>query len=293
MISEDEFVSFLRAKAPHYNERMVTVPGESFQYKLPGNQHGIPSQAKEIRLFKKAEEKKVPVGSERKASQSEADCLRDGKQMKKKKEKTESDHIHDWEKAASGQFAEQKVYDMLKKRFSREPCLLVHEFKENDLVKVIKENIDHEKKENLKNDNLIQRELNFFKITNRHFVELEKQITKMMETVTQDRFSEESKPALSKKIEEHTPGFDQLTESNKKNYMKNIESFLEKKFKDGAQYTKSKLKDAILGYFLNLTYTNSEYDLLLFLKVCKISIHTFTKIFYPFKNSGKFKVYPI
>ena len=268
MILDDEFMSFLRNNFPHYNERMVTIPGGSFQYKLPGDQHGIPSKAKEIRLLKFKEEKKI--GSTGKASQTDADYMKSGKQTKKA-EKTESDFIHSWEKAASGQVAEQKVYNMLQKRFPNVPCLLVHEFKENDLVKVIKENIDHEKKENPKNDDdLTQRELNFFKLTNRHFVELDKQITKMMKTVIQDRFSEDSKHNLSKKIEEDKPGFDKLTENNKKNYMKNIESFLEKKFKDGAQYTKSKLKDAILEHFLNLTYPNSEYDLLLVLKVCEI-----------------------
>ena len=52
-------------------------------------------------------------------------------------EKSESDFIHDWEKVATGQSAEQRVYDMLVKKFSNEPCLLVHEFKENDLIKVI------------------------------------------------------------------------------------------------------------------------------------------------------------
>ena len=53
MILEDEFLSFLRENYGYrYNEKMVTVPGLSFQYKLPGNQHGIPSEAKEIRQKK-------------------------------------------------------------------------------------------------------------------------------------------------------------------------------------------------------------------------------------------------
>ena len=61
MILEDEFLSFLRINFPHYNEKMVTVPGEGFQYKLPGNQHGIPSKAKEIRLKMAEEEKKYEM----------------------------------------------------------------------------------------------------------------------------------------------------------------------------------------------------------------------------------------
>ena len=259
-------MSFLRQHFPHYNEKMVTVPGDGFQYKLPGNQHGIPSKAKEIRLKKGEEEMK---NCKHKATPSYAAYMSGGKQ-KKKVEKSESDLVHTWEKLASGQFAEQRVYDMLVKRFSKEPCLLVHEFKESDLVKVIKENIDMEKKEN-KNNDLIQQEFKFFKLTNRHFFELEKQSNKMMETIIEERLFQDRKADILKKIREHKPGFGLLTESNQNNYLKNFESFLEKKFRDGAQFTKSKFKDIILEHLLYLTYPNSEYDLLLFLKVCAMS----------------------
>ena len=44
-------------------------------------------------------------------------------------------------------------------------------------------NIDNEKKENPKDNELTQREFQFFKLTNRHFDDLEKQITKMMEKI--------------------------------------------------------------------------------------------------------------
>ena len=129
-------MAFLRKNFPHYNERMVTVPGVSFQYNLPGNQHGIPNKAKEIRLTKMAVEKKYDVStssSNCKAPPNE-DNLKVGK-PKKKAEKIESDLVHDWQKAAAGKLAEQNVHDMLQRKFSNEPCLLVHEFKENDLVK--------------------------------------------------------------------------------------------------------------------------------------------------------------
>ena len=273
MILEDEFLSFLRENYGYrYNEKMVTVPGLSFQYKLPGNQHGIPSKAKEIRQKKMAEEKTYEDGRKQKARPSDDNVvyMRGGKQMKKE-EKTESVLVHSWQKAAAGQFAEQRVYAMLQKRFSNGPCVLVHGYKENDLVKVIKENIDKEKRENPKNTDLTQRELKFFKITNRHFHDIDEQITKMMDAFVEDRFFENSIPNILEKMKEDKPGFKLMTESNKTNYEKNIKTFLEKKFKDGAQYTKSKLKDIILEHFLNLTYPNSEFDLLLFLKViCRL-----------------------
>ncbi len=263
-IIEKEFLRFLKDTFPHFNEKMVTVP-ISFQYNL-GGQHGVPNIAKKIREKMAEEEKKVQVGSKHKENHSDGGNIRGGKQ-KIKMEKTESEIIHNWEKAASGQEAEQRVYDMLQKRFSNEPCLLVHEFKENDLVKVIKENIDNEKRENLKNNFLSQREFQFFQLTNRHFIELEKQINKMMETFIKDRFFEEDIQNILDKIEEDKPGHDLLTEKHKKNYLKNIGEFLKKKFKEGAQYTKCKLMEILLEHFLNKTYPNSEYDLMLFLKV--------------------------
>ena len=113
----------------------------------------------------------------------------------------------------------------------------------------------------------------------------------MMETVTEERFFKDSKADILKKIDEHKPGFNLLSESNQKKFVKNAEAFLEKKFKDGAQFTKSKLKDILLEHFLNLTYPNSEYDLLLLLKVYAIS-----KSFHisnPFTVSGKFNNFPV
>ena len=255
MILEEEFLTFLKIKFPHYNKKIITVPGEGFRYKLPGNQHGITNKAKEIRHKILKEEKKI----------------RKQKTNSNVSEKTESDFVHIWQRAALGQSAEQRVYDMLVRKFSNQPCLLVHGFKEDDLVKVVKENIDNEKKNNLKDNELtLKREFQFFKLTNRHFDLLVKQITKMMETVMEDRFFKESIPCILDKIEENKPGYDLLTDSNKKTYVKKIEDFLKKKLKDGAQCTKDKMNDILLEHFLNLTYPNSEYDLLLFLKVCEM-----------------------
>ena len=225
-----------------------------------------------------AEEEKInQVGC--KTNISDGDYMR-GEKQKKKTVKTESELVHNWEKAASGKEAEQKVYDMLQKRISNEPCLLVHEFKESELVKVIKENIDKKKKENLKEDDLTEREFQFFKLTNRHFVELKNKINKMMETVIKESFFEEDIPQILGKIEKDKPGNELLTDKQKKNYKKNIEEFLKKKFKDGAHYTKCKLMDIILEHFLNLTFPNSEYDLLLFLKVKVLYFKSFVLLIF-------------
>ena len=87
MILEDEFLNFLRKNFPHFKERMVSLPGMSFQYSLPGNQHGIPSKAKEIRQEKVKEEKVNEAGSNLRVTPTDVDNMRGGKQ-KKKPEKT-------------------------------------------------------------------------------------------------------------------------------------------------------------------------------------------------------------
>ena len=117
----DEYLTFLKANFPYYNEKMVSIPEISFQFSL--NQHGIPEKAKEIRL-KMEQEHKFKVGSKRKASPPDVDHMRG-----------ESELLNIWEQEALGQEAEQKVHDVLQKRFANEPVLLVHGFKENDLVK--------------------------------------------------------------------------------------------------------------------------------------------------------------
>ena len=92
---------------------MVTVP-VSFQFNIP---------------VKDAIEKKTKVThgivSER----------REGGEMEKCKEEK------DWYKAASGLRAEQKIFDKLQEQFSDQPCLLVNGFHEQDMIKVIREEI--------------------------------------------------------------------------------------------------------------------------------------------------------
>ena len=270
---DEEFLTFLTNTFPYFNEKMVTVP-ISFQYNL-GNQHGAPDKAKEIRKKKLAEEEEKHIMNKQKTTVT--DNREGGKQKKKKRpEKKEEELLHDWHKAAHGQMAEQKVFEMLQKRFSNEPCLLVHQFKESDLVRVIQENLDQKRRDaKLKNSNsvsgkdLTESEFQLSKVTNRHYYDFEEQIIRMMDQVIKESFCEDSIPQILDKIREDKPGYDLLTESQRKNYMKNIGDFLNKKFKEGAVYRKGKLQDLILKHFLDLTYPNTEYDLLLFLKVCQ------------------------
>ena len=292
---------------------MVTVPF-SFQYDL-GNQHGIPSRGKDIRQIKlkEEEEKRSEGGTSVTTATNKANVKgKGGGKQKIKADEPESKLIHDWIKGASGQSAEQLVYNMLQQRFSKESCLLVNGFKGNDLLKVIKENIDAEKglkrnvdkrneirtyssifrhvrlkffglfntlfghndemekEKNVLENEFTERELQFKKLTHAHYCDLEEQILKMMDSIKEETFSEVNKHLLLDKIRGENgpkPGYDLLSEKNKKTYMKDVEDLLKKKFKERAVRSKSQLKDFILEHFLELTDPNAEFDLLLFLKV--------------------------
>ena len=104
-------MEFLTTNFPRYNERIVAVPVR-FNYNIP-----VKDEA--------TKETKVIHGI---VSEEEGR----GEREKSKKEK-------DWFKAASGLRAEEKIFDKLQEQFSDHPCLLVNGFKEQDMIKVIKE----------------------------------------------------------------------------------------------------------------------------------------------------------
>ena len=56
-------------------------------------------------------------------------------------EKEKSKEEKNWYKEASGLRAEQKIFDKLQEQLSDQPCLLVNGFHEQDLIKVIREEI--------------------------------------------------------------------------------------------------------------------------------------------------------
>ena len=104
---DEAYLEFLKTNFSHYNERMVAVP-VSFLFNISVNKkvtHGIVSEE--------------GGGGEREKSKEEKD----------------------WYKAASGLRAEEKIFDKLQEQFSDQPCLLVNGFKEQDMIKVIKEKI--------------------------------------------------------------------------------------------------------------------------------------------------------
>ena len=50
----------------------------------------------------------------------------------------------EWTKATSGLRAEQKIFDEIQRQFSDKPCLLINEFSELDLIKVVKSKLQQD-----------------------------------------------------------------------------------------------------------------------------------------------------
>ena len=100
----------MKSTYPDYKKRLVSVP-KSFQYSV--KTHGIPSEGR------------------RRLQNYEGD---DRKQLRA------------WVTATAGQSAEEKIFNMLTRKFSDKPCLLVNGFTENDLLKVVRENLKKEGK---------------------------------------------------------------------------------------------------------------------------------------------------
>ena len=99
----------MKSTYPDYKTKLVSVP-KSFQYSV--KTHGIPSEGR------------------RRLQNYEGD---DRKQL------------HTWVTATAGQSAEEKIFNMLTTMFYDEPCLLVSGFTENDLLKVVRENLKNGK----------------------------------------------------------------------------------------------------------------------------------------------------
>ena len=100
----------MKSTYPDYKKRLVSVP-KCFKYSV--KTHGIPSE---------------------------------GRNMLKNYEGEDREKLHTWVTATRGKSAEEEIFNMLTTMFSDEPCLLVSGFNENDLLKVVRENLKRGKK---------------------------------------------------------------------------------------------------------------------------------------------------
>ena len=66
------------------------------------------------------------------------------------------------------------------------------------------------------------------------------------------------------------PGISLLSEKNQRNYLKQIKGYLEGKMKNGKIFNRKEMKELLVRFLLKLTNPNSEFDILVFLKVKRL-----------------------
>ena len=70
-----------------------------------------------------------------------------------------------------------------------------------------------------------------------------------------------------KSIADLKPGISLLSEKNQRNYLKQIKGYLEGKMKNGKIFKRKEVKELLVRFLLKSTNPNSEFDILIFLKV--------------------------
>ena len=114
IILDAAYLEFLTTNFPCYNQQMVAVP-VSFHFNIPVKDEAT----KETNIIQ-------GIVSEEEGR---------GKRHEREKSKMEIA----WCKAARGLRAEEKIFDKLRQQYHAMPCLLLNRFKEQYIIKVIKE----------------------------------------------------------------------------------------------------------------------------------------------------------
>ena len=126
IILADEYLHFLKSSYPDHKTKLVSVP-KSFQYSNVKT-HGIHSE---------------------------------GRRRLENYEEEDRKQLHTWVTATAGGHAEEKIFNMMTRKFSDKPCLLVNGFTENDLLKVVRENLKKEGKGTEMSQQVIHSNQNF------------------------------------------------------------------------------------------------------------------------------------
>ena len=112
----------------------------------------------------------------------------------------------------------------------------------------------------------------FYQATNRHFDEIWKQVKLWLEPLDQRLFSEGNRQKILNAMKGQEPEKKLLTllptEKLRKTFHENIESYVKATLKEKT-LSKEEMEPLLVRKLLELTNPNSEYDILLFLKVKK------------------------
>ena len=102
---------------------------------------------------------------------------------------------------------------------------------------------------------------------NRDYEDLEKQVEEWVESIDVQRFCEDNREGRLSTLKKGKPGYEFLSEKNKKNYCETMIDFIDAKMKQKNFLRGDELKDLILKKLLERTNPNSEFDFIFFKKV--------------------------
>ena len=187
---------------------------------------------------------------------------------RRKKSKEEKD----WINTVTGDRAEQKIFDQIQRKFSDKPCFLINGFKEQDLFKVVKEQLQQD----MKSIKLSNEESKYYKATNRKFEEIQKLVKLWLEPLDEGMFFEGNRQKILDEMKEQEAEnklIDLLpTDKLKGKFHETIESYIsyisDQKYK-GETLSKEEWEHLLVRNILKQTNPNSEFDILLFQKVRK------------------------
>ena len=112
-------------------------------------------------------------------------------------------------------------------------------------------------------------ERTFHNITNSKYSKIEEQISAWLERNKDEKFEEKTMGKVFESIKDEEPGISLLSEKNQKNYHKEIKGYLTGKMKNGKTFNRKEMKDLLVRFLLKFTNPNSEFDILIFIKVLK------------------------
>ena len=179
---------------------------------------------------------------------------------------------NDWISTVIGDRAEQRIFDQIQSKFSDKPWFLINGFKEQDLFKVVKEQLQPD----MQSIKLSKQESKYYKATNRKFEEIQKLVKLWLEPLDEGMFLEGNRQKILDEMKEQEAEnklIDLLpTDKLKGKFHETIESYIsyifDKKYK-GETLSKEEWEHLLVRNILKQTNPNSEFDILLFQKVRK------------------------
>ena len=123
-------------------------------------------------------------------------------------------------------------------------------------------------------------ERNFYTLTNSKYSKIEEAISAWLDSINYDEFSEPILEKVLDSITDQQPGISLLSENNQENFLKQIKAYLKGKMKNGKSFNRKEIKELLVRFLLKLTNPNSEFDILIFLKVKRLFQYDLNKHYF-------------